>query len=262
MHNETQALIGLIESWQAENMELALQIVKGNPNLRQAIEEIYLPFLSLADAQPRLEMLLQYSNNKNFQFLPDCANPEPSDTFIELLERLPIEHVYCYKGNLQEIPWWIFHLKSLKIITLTHNKISSIPAEIAHLSQLRTLELENNIITDIHPNIGQLKELIVLKINNNKIKRLPESIVELKQLKKLQLDFNQIKELPPNIGELTNMEWLCLEHNKITSLPASLANHPNLQWLSIEGSPLGKKNRISYGMYISASSDFFLKLLK
>lgn len=167
-------------------------------------------------------------------------NPEIpyQENLIPILESLPIYELMMTKKGLTEIPWWVFHLQKLQILTLPQNEITELP-----------------------PKIIQLKNLTKINLENNMLKALPENIGQMKSMEKLYLDFNHIESLPESIGDLENLYSLCLEDSEIRKLPQSMKKLKRLSWFSMEKTPLGKHFGLTYGEYISVEEERFLEYL-
>jgi hypothetical protein len=238
LEQQKEAIIKLFESWLSENAMIAIEILKGNPELKVLVSAHYQPMLEAIFGSFSFDFLIDFPEKlaahiKNQKKIPYFK-------FIEsAIPLVPLNYINLNFANLNEMPWWIFHMPQLVDIDLSNNQISEIPEEISNL-----YKLEN------------------LKMNQNNLKRLPNNIGSLKKLNKLQLDFNHIEELPDSIGDLESLNWLCLEANKIESLPKTAVKLKSLSWLSIEKTPLGKKNNINRGIYTSVDRPEFINLLQ
>ncbi len=238
LEQEKEAIIKLFESWSPENAVIALEIMKGNPELKELVTTHYQPMTEVLFGTNSLDVFIDFTDKlaaliKNYKIIPYFQCLE------SVFKLIPISNVNLNFAMLKEFPWWILLMPQLTEVDLRNNQIEEIPEEISNL-----YNLEN------------------LKMNQNNLKRLPKNIGSLKKLNKLQLDFNHIEELPDSIGDLESLNWLCLEANKIESLPKSAANLKSLTWLSIEKTPLGKKNNINRGIYTSVEKQEFINLLK
>jgi hypothetical protein len=237
LEQEKLSILALIESWKKENVDLALQIMRGKRKLRALVKEHYTPMLTALFGKVDLNVL-----KKMPEKLEKMISAEKEIPYFPCLETLmpivPTAYVYITDGKMTEIPWWVFKMPQLKELNMTNQKIKEIPEK-----------------------IGELQYLEELNFTQNKLTKLPESIGNLINLKKLQLDFNKIEKLPDSIGNLKNLNWLCLEANAIKSLPKSAENLTALYWLSIEKTPLGKAHKITSGTYISVDTPDFKALL-
>lgn len=232
--NEFESLKKLVMSWKDENIELGIQLMKGNPKLRTAMQDFLHPLLEVIPDKVRLLQDLGKLPYLIHRIQLNAFEPEaPLEVF---LETMPIQRISFSYRKMEKIPLWICKLKQLRYLLLEDCNLKEIPEE-----------------------IGELENLQQLNLDKNKLKAIPASIGKLQQLRKLQLDFNQIKKLPEELGNLQQLEWLCLERNQIKVLPKSCLNLSNLRWLSIEGTPLGNENEIRSGMFIQTSSPQFAK---
>lgn len=232
---ELESLIALIMSWEEANLQLAVSILHGNPSLKDQFMDQYGLLFELI-GNPEIEVLetLPYWISRSV-----CQAVIPfQENLIPLFESMPIYELQMRKKGLERIPWWVFHLKKMSILTLPQNEIKEIPAEILQLENLTKINLENNLLES-----------------------LPENIGEMISLEKLYLDFNHIKELPESIGQLSNLFSLCLEDSDIRKLPKSMKNLHKLSWFSMEKTPLGKYFGLTYGEYISVEDDRFFEYL-
>lgn len=231
---EFESLKRLVMTWEKENLDLALQLLKGSHELKTAMEDFLEP---LFDAIPE-----HLSLSKHLGQLPQYVNSiqldrfEPDEALANFMESMPTERLSFSYRKLDEFPLWVCGLK-----------------------RLRHLLLQDCGLTEIPEAIGNLENLEQLNLDKNGLRTIPASIGRLQKLRKLQLDFNLIEDLPEEVGQLHQLEWLCLENNNVRLLPKSCLQLSNLRWLSIEGTPLGEEHRIRSGMFIQASSPRFAK---
>ncbi|KAI7819044.1 hypothetical protein BC939DRAFT_270972 [Gamsiella multidivaricata] len=68
------------------------------------------------------------------------------------------------------------HLRSLEILKLDNNSISSIPLTIGSLKRLKTLSISNNLLSSLPEEIGQLESLAELDLHSNSLGELPVAI--------------------------------------------------------------------------------------
>lgn len=240
---EKKGIITLIESWNNDNINLALEILKGNPELHKAVKEHYKDLLKAVFSRVVLDDFINFPQKLANEIRANKALPKLK-LIEDILSEVPITRLSLSAMSIEIIPWWIFRL-----------------------TQLKELDLSSNNIKILSPEIKLLKELQVLNMNHNQLKELPLEIGEMENLEKLQLDFNYIEVIPEKLGMLQNLKWLCLEANKIELLPKSLAGTDkisglkSLYWLSVEKTPLGDRFNIKGGKYLDIRDELFLKLL-
>jgi len=115
--------------------------------------------------------------------------------------------------GLTEAPRALFEEKSIEILNLSGNQLTSLQAEVRQLTKLRILDLSNNTLTNIPAELGQLSNLEILNLQNNKLTGLPYELGNLKNLKTLDLRGNDYakadlvvikKSLPTTVTILTD----------------------------------------------------------
>ncbi|PSS09509.1 LRR repeats and ubiquitin-like domain-containing protein [Actinidia chinensis var. chinensis] len=113
-------------------------------------------------------------------------------------------------------------LKSLTVLSLNQNHLTSLPSALGDLTCLSQLYIANNELTCLPTEIGHLTQLQVLKANNNRICTLPASIGECTTLVEVDLSANLLVELPETFGNLEKLVALHLSNNGLKSLPSTL----------------------------------------
>jgi Leucine-rich repeat (LRR) protein len=208
LEQQKKNLFQLVESWDVNNIKLALQLIKKIPALKTAVDERYLP-------------IIQFAGGKSLQGLKTLPNKftdrklyrkdwTPTEAHKEVLATFPIYELDLYRYKFKQLPEWIGAMKQLKKIGLGKNELQTLPKS-----------------------IGQLENLEHLNLHNNNLEYLPDGIVQLKSLKILTLAGNPLQSLPNDIGQLSNLEVLSLSGSLIKRIPASINNLHKLKELSI-----------------------------
>jgi len=159
-------------------------------------------------------------------------------------------------------------LTSLKLLSLSHNRIHNFPRNIHCITTLTHINLSfNRIRTLEHTGIEQLRNLLVLELQCNLIEEIPESLAKgCQRLQYINLSNNRIKtipvslfhnlrrvlhhldisfnrlvgKLPPKIGELEVLEILRLNGNRMDGdLPKRLSECLQLRELDLRGNRFG-----------------------
>jgi len=125
------------------------------------------------------------------------------------------------QNQFQSLP---IHLCSLplKILNVSHNRITAIPSEIGLLSKLQSLDLSCNELTNLPSTLGDLLLLGSLNIRRNQIVALPDELSKLKNLMKLDFSCNQVSAIPPAFRLISSLIELDLTNNPLTSPPAQI----------------------------------------
>ena len=77
-------------------------------------------------------------------------------------------------------------------LSLADAAISELPENVFHITSLKYLSLYNNNLSDLPKQISQLKNLEILYLAYNKLQSLPKEIEELEKLQILFLQDNQL----------------------------------------------------------------------
>ncbi|KAF9936188.1 cysteinyl-tRNA synthetase, partial [Modicella reniformis] len=99
-------------------------------------------------------------------------------------------------NNLSQLtPTILEHLRSLEVLKLDNNNISSIPETIGTLTRLRVLSISNNQLLKLPEEIGQMDSLVWLDVHNNSLNELPVAIWKC-QLSTLNASSNALECFP------------------------------------------------------------------
>ena len=94
-------------------------------------------------------------------------------------------------------------LRSLRLLSLEKNRLTSVPALIGTMLSLRRISLHSNQLTDLPSSLCLLVSLESFDVHKNMLTSLPQNIGNLKNLQKLDLSENRLAELPVTICELS-----------------------------------------------------------
>lgn len=123
----------------------------------------------------------------------------------------------------ESINWeGISSLRTLTVLSLSQNHITTLPSALGALTCLKELHLAYNKLTCLPIEIGLLTKLEVLEANNNSISRIPTCIGSCCSLVEIDFSSNLLVELPETFGKLQNLKALHLDNNGLKSLPSNL----------------------------------------
>ncbi|KAJ1481957.1 hypothetical protein T484DRAFT_1805618 [Baffinella frigidus] len=154
-------------------------------------------------------------------------------------------------------------MASLRVLLLSHNRLTVTPAGIGKLGKLNTVHLSyNQLGTVLPPEFGALTSLVSLELEGNSFVRpppividqgcevlieylsrvlearssrllfmdnmklpfFPPEMMDMPTLTGLSMADNQLEELDPVIGTFTCLTALHLDRNRLTLLPSSVGN--------------------------------------
>ena len=155
MTHEHKQILNLLNTWEIENIELAIQLSNGiNIDISNEIQGMLDDFYFLT--------------------FPDGSVVKKIHWLINLTE------FYCGHNQLTELPANIGQLTNLKALYCWGNQLTELPASIGKLSNLTELDCCENQLTALPTEIGQLTNLTEIDCWEND---MPKS--EIQKIKKL-----------------------------------------------------------------------------
>jgi len=124
-------------------------------------------------------------------------------------------------------------------ISLPHNLITSIlntelpQLSLYHLRYVRELNLSGNKLRRLPADIGALKLLTLLNLENNQLSAIPPTISRLKVLREIKLNNNNFATMAPEISLLDSLQVLDLSSNLLQLVPSAVVKLPNLRHLDL-----------------------------
>lgn len=123
----------------------------------------------------------------------------------------------------EKISWdGISQLKSLTVLSLNQNKLTTLSTAVGKLISLSQLHITKNKLSYLPDELGLLNQLQILKANNNRIISVPASIGNCSSLVEVDLSSNLLAEVPETFGKLRYLKALHLSNNGLKSLPSTL----------------------------------------
>ncbi|KAF5775810.1 putative virus X resistance protein-like, coiled-coil [Helianthus annuus] len=121
---------------------------------------------------------------------------------------LGVDKVYYYLSSkiLDDL---LPELTLLRVLSLSHFKISEVPEFIGTLKHLRYLNLSQTNIEELPENVGNLYNLQTLIVSEcRRLTKLPKSFLNLKRLRHFDIRGTPLEKLPLGIGELESLQTL------------------------------------------------------
>lgn len=189
----------------SENVAIALQVLKGNPQLKEQVFTYYQPVLKASNKKtiksvPLILKKLKAGDGTMKARLQIGTVPEIHSSITQL---------FLNGLELKTLPDWIRKLSNLKLLALSGCQLNKLPHWIGELSNLEFLSIAGNNVKKLPNSFGNLKSLKTCYLIDNKIQTLPSSVQNLTQLYSLyikkgnlisHIELNRIKKLLPNIG--------------------------------------------------------------
>lgn len=232
MKQEIDKLFELIESWQKDNIDLALTIIRHNRALREATRARYLPLLKFVGRKTlrslhQLPLFLQRPKYHQTGW-------EPAALQQQVLASIPIEHLHVGGEHYSFLDSWLMYLEQTNFLSISDTHLTALPENIHTLQQLKVCYFSNNHLKKLPESFGQLSSLEQLMIFQYRLPVLPNSLGNLKALKNLSLiaTARQYWQLPATLAQCQQLETLTLSHPKMTSIPSWVRSLHQLKRLS------------------------------
>ena len=115
---------------------------------------------------------------------------------------------------LSSLPDSLVNIKSLKKVTLSHNKLRTFPLFLRQLVRLDFADLSSNSIESLPDGLDVFNG-VELNLNCNSISVLPAALAECKRLKVLRVEENSLElgGVPEVILTDSKISLLCLDGN-------------------------------------------------
>lgn len=178
---------------------------------REGLEKVPLSLLSPATSKTveRLKKRMSITDRKDYPIT--TGFPVGLDTL----------HVQLC--NMKRLDSRILQLQHLRILNLSHNRLTVLPEDWSRVPNLGELHLADNEITDIPQTFchSLRSNLSLLDMSKNKIKILKPFFCQLHSLVTLRLNENELVVLPSQIGHMTALRFLYVTQNRLRVLPAT-----------------------------------------
>ncbi|KAK8272660.1 hypothetical protein V6Z11_D11G348300 [Gossypium hirsutum] len=189
--------------------------------------------------------------------LSKCSlDNDPSPTSVNSTKSLVVLDLSW--NSLSSVPKWIFSLHGLVSIDLSVNSLEGpIPDYFRNISFLEVLDLSGNHLNSSIPNsfaIGNLSSVTQLDLSVNQLNgQIPLSIGELSSLKLFDVSENQLNgQIPLSIGQLSSLEEFDVSENQLNGqIPLSIGELSSLKWFDVSKNQLNGQIPLSIGQLSS-----------
>lgn len=170
-YKEKQKILAIFESYEEQNIKLALLLAKSN-NITSDIFSEYIELVEFLGKYGRLNL------NEDFE--------------TNILNLLNLEFLSIPYFKLKSLPNKISFLINLETLNLDHNDFEKIPENICNLPKLKNLSLSFNKLSELPNKLDKLMALENLDLSSNKLERMPFCIGNFRKLNTLCLQNNPL----------------------------------------------------------------------
>lgn len=242
MQNDFNNVCQLLQSSEADG-KVALQILKGQPDLKEQVETHFNPLLQIfgktkISAIPSIIKKIKAEKEPKKTLLPLLQDPVFSSFFREreelTIKNYPIKALFSL-GNypnlkklhiqnnkqLTDLPATLGSFEKLTFFWLTDSKVEQIPDNFFEgMEQLDALWLQRNKLTDLPSSVGKLKQLTNISLSKNAFENVPDIFEHFPALKWLNLEKNNLSDLPNSLQQCKQLKEIYLSYNKkLTQIP-------------------------------------------
>ena len=228
MSLEEENLFKLVETWNRDNLDLAMELVQGNRQLLKALKSRYHKVLRLLPKGSTLYDLTGQSlhiNRKNRQPL------KFEEKLVPIFNSLPFTSLLL--ENASYVPWWVEEMSALEELDIYHGlwMESEQPTNLGKLKQLNSLTLTK--VETLPKSIASVVSLIHLVIENVRYVELPEVIGNCALLKELKvIDCSRVK-IPRSLAQCSLLEEVVIKDTSVVYWPKNMDGLPEACELSI-----------------------------
>ncbi|XP_010251864.1 PREDICTED: putative disease resistance protein RGA1 [Nelumbo nucifera] len=167
-----------------------------------------------ADECLKVEDNRPYSISRRLHYLSLLSeNIDP--TVFEVFYKCRILRTFLllheHPTNIEHVPPNLFlKLRSLRVLDLSHTRITELPSSVDNLTHLRYLDLSQTLIKILPESFCKLYNLQTLKLRGcYELLELPKNTMNLINLRHLEIEiYSRLISMPPHIGRLTNLQTL------------------------------------------------------
>ncbi|XP_022251317.1 leucine-rich repeat-containing protein 40-like isoform X2 [Limulus polyphemus] len=153
-----------------------------------------------------------------------------------------LKELQAGNNRITEVPQELLEtIKSVKILDLRDNKISTLPEEITILQELERLDLSNNSLSSgkVLNNIPEElvkkaaeEEVTSINLSKNALTDISPCLdILASKVSELNLAFNKFSSLPQLVGNFSKLLYLDLRNNQLGDLPLELSKLSTLREL-------------------------------
>lgn len=232
MQKEFEKIYQLLINNEAD-AKVALQLLKGQPNLEEQVKIYFAPLLKIFNkakiaAIPSIIKKIRSQKESKTQFLHLLQDP----TFSNLLRNR--EHLIIKNYSLKEL-FNLGDFPNLKRLEIHSNKLlTKLPSFLGNFPKLDLLQIYGNKFQEIPDSFfDSIPPIQSIHLNNNKLVSLPKSLEKLKKITILNLSKNELTTIPDYFGAFPLLKSLYISRNKLSTLPESIKNLKNLEELDL-----------------------------
>jgi Leucine-rich repeat (LRR) protein len=260
--HQVAQLFRLIDSYETENLDLALTIMSGNRDLKEACKRRYYPIMSLIDPNMGSSWQILYKVRETCENGYYTENDEYQYDFLNRLYRYYVEiddiqsvmpmmqelfnekYSYIYDINTLEELLAFKDLAPIAVKSLyisEYNKLlKKLPLQ--HLRSLESIEIasDKKALNAILPQLNYFPALTTLSISNILSVSLPPEIQFLTKLESLNISEVSIIELPDTFSKLQSLTALTISDARFQTIPHAISKLANLVHLNINNSHIAE----------------------
>ncbi|KAA3476106.1 LRR receptor-like serine/threonine-protein kinase GSO2 [Gossypium australe] len=175
---------------------------------------------------------------------------DPSPTSVNSTKSLVV--LDLSRNSLSSVPKWIFSLHGLVSIDLSVNSLEGpIPDYFGNISFLEVLDLHWNYLNSSIPNsLYSLNRLEFLSLSGNQLQgTISSAIGKLSSVTHLDVSENQLNgQIPLSIGQLSSLEWFDVSENQLNGqIPLSIGQLSSLELFDVSENQLNGTFPLSFG---------------
>ncbi|KIW11797.1 hypothetical protein PV08_09069 [Exophiala spinifera] len=190
-------------------------------------------------------LLLDQCDFQDLQVLDLHGNNIENIEEQSLLHMKGLKRLDLSANKLSRLPWKTLASLALTELNVSKNRLSGmLICSASCLPELRSLNASYNDLEGVCKDDLDLPNLRTLILNGNRMAKLP-SLAKCKQLQTLTVAENQLDELPTQFAHLEGLASADFAHNNIRLVDPEISRMTKLSGLNLAGNPLREKKYLT-----------------
>lgn len=150
------------------------------------------------------------------------------------------------ENKIRQIPTEVCELENLEVLNVSQNQLVSLPKYLSKLKKLHTIHARRNILGCIPTCIGKIENLKKVDMSHNRISNITDSFCQNKTLEEVNISYCRIGRINKKIANMKSLKNLNLSDNFIRTIPGEISSLNHLEELELHTNDLTKIHKHAF----------------